>query len=107
MSRELGVPDHVIRFWQASFPQVTLRKNASGHRIFNQDDRALLHRIKFLLYEEKLTIEGAKQRLTEEKEPASVSLAPQTNRPLANLTFLAEVKKEVEGMINLLDEDPK
>jgi len=68
-SRIVGVPAHVLRYWESEFPQLRPRRADSKQRTYQKKDLELLLMIKRLLYEEKLTIEGAKKRLRQKDEP--------------------------------------
>ncbi len=62
VSNELGVPQHVLRFWETKFAQVRPLKRGGGRRYYRPEDIALLKRIQGLLYDEGYTIKGV-QRL--------------------------------------------
>jgi DNA-binding transcriptional MerR regulator len=57
---------YVLRFWESEFPQLEPARTASGQRLYTREHIDLLQRIKRLLYDEGLTIEGARRRLEEE-----------------------------------------
>lgn len=58
-----GLKPSVIRFWEKEFRQIHPVKIGSNQRYYTKEHIALLNRIKTLLYEEKLTIEGARKKL--------------------------------------------
>ncbi len=58
-----GVPAYVLRYWESEFKLLRPKKNPAGQRLYRQRDLELVRRIKSLLYEERLTLEGAKKRL--------------------------------------------
>ncbi|HEY5974613.1 MAG TPA: MerR family transcriptional regulator [Geobacteraceae bacterium] len=60
----LNVKPSVLRFWESQFSALTPRKTRTGQRLYNQQEIELLLEIRRLLYGEKLTIEGARKRLT-------------------------------------------
>ncbi len=62
-SEELGVPQHVLRFWETKFTQLKPLKRAGGRRYYRPEDMALLTRIRDLLYQEGFTIKGARRHL--------------------------------------------
>jgi DNA-binding transcriptional MerR regulator len=62
VARELGVPDHVVRYWSDQFG-VRPGRQHGGHRVYSERNVARLKEIQRLLKEEKLTIAGAKARL--------------------------------------------
>lgn len=65
-----GIPAYVLRYWESEFKLLRPRKNPAGQRIYRRRDVDLVLRIKTLLYEERLTLEGAKKRLLAESRRA-------------------------------------
>lgn len=63
----LGLEPYVLRFWETEFPQVKPERTNSGLRLYSEQDLLLLKRIKHLLYEQGMTIEGAKKKLSVDK----------------------------------------
>ena len=76
---ELGVPQHVLRFWETRFPHVRPVKRAGGRRYYRPEDVDLLRGIKALLYAEGFTIKGAQKVLRERgaRHVASLGRPPQ------------------------------
>jgi len=64
-SRIIGVESYVLRYWESEFPQIRPGRADSKQRTYQKKDLEILLEIKNLLYEEKMTIEGAKRRLKE------------------------------------------
>ncbi|MCD6035552.1 MAG: MerR family transcriptional regulator [Rickettsiales bacterium] len=62
VAEELGVAQHVLRFWEKKFPQVKPIKRR-GRRYYRPDDITFLTRIKSLLHEQGVTIRGAQKFL--------------------------------------------
>lgn len=63
-AKVLDVKPFVLRFWESEFRQVLVPvRTPSGQRAYTEDNLATVREIKRLLYEEGLTIEGAKKRL--------------------------------------------
>ena len=60
------VPAYVLRYWESEFRLLRPKKNPAGQRLYRRRDLDLVLRIKILLYEERLTLEGAKKRLVAE-----------------------------------------
>lgn len=56
---EIGVPQHVLRFWENKFTQITPVKRRGGRRYYRPEDVGIIRQIKTLLYEEGYTIKGA------------------------------------------------
>jgi DNA-binding transcriptional MerR regulator len=63
IARRLGVEPYVLRFWEEEFPQLTAARTAKGQRYYTEEHVRLLEQIRRLLYEEKLTIKGARRKL--------------------------------------------
>jgi len=71
----LGVPTHVLRFWESRFSQIKPVKRAGGRRYYRPSDMALIGGIKRLLHDDGMTIRGAQKLLREKgaKHVASLS----------------------------------
>ncbi len=61
-----GVPAYVLRYWESEFKLLRPKKNPAGQRLYRPRDLELVQRIKTLLYDERLTLEGARKRLLAE-----------------------------------------
>jgi len=61
-----AVPAYVLRYWESEFKLLRPKKNPAGQRLYRPRDLELVQRIKTLLYDERLTLEGAKKRLLAE-----------------------------------------
>ena len=69
------VPAYVLRYWESEFRLLRPKKNPAGQRLYRRRDLDLVLRIKTLLYDERLTLEGAKKRLVaESRGPAQLDL---------------------------------
>mgnify|MGYP001302213712 FL=1 len=55
----IGVPSHVLRFWEKKFSSINPKKSLSGRRFYSSDDIQTLLMIKKLLYDDGFTIKGA------------------------------------------------
>ncbi|HUX84925.1 MAG TPA: MerR family transcriptional regulator [Chitinophagaceae bacterium] len=62
-----GVNASLIRFWENEFEVLQPKKNRKGDRLFRPEDIANLKLIYHLLRIRKYTIEGARQKLKEDK----------------------------------------
>lgn len=63
---ELGLPQHVLRFWETRFPQIKPLKRGGGRRFYRPDDIDLVRGIQTLLYSEGYTIKGVQRILKED-----------------------------------------
>ena len=61
----------LIRYWENQFSILKPKKNKKGNRLFTSRDIDNLHLIYHLVKEKKLTLEGAKLKLKENKEDTS------------------------------------
>ena len=66
-----GVPAYVLRYWESEFKLLRPKKNPAGQRLYRPRDLELVQRIKTLLYDERLTLEGAKKRLLADSRKTS------------------------------------
>lgn len=63
VAEDLGVQQHVLRFWETKFSQVKPLKRGGGRRYYRPEDVALLKKIHTLLYAEGYTIKGVQKLL--------------------------------------------
>jgi DNA-binding transcriptional MerR regulator len=68
VSNLLEIKPHVIRYWETEFAQLKPRKEHGRNRQFTEEHIDLLRRIKDMLYNQKFTIDGARQRLKQMKK---------------------------------------
>ncbi|MGL4542551.1 MAG: MerR family transcriptional regulator [Polymorphobacter sp.] len=59
----IGVPQHVLRFWETRFPQLQPLKRGGNRRYYRPADMALLETIRAMLHDRGLTIRGARLAL--------------------------------------------
>jgi DNA-binding transcriptional MerR regulator len=68
------VPAYVLRYWESEFKLLRPKKNPAGQRVYRKRDLELVQRIRTLLYDERLTLEGAKKRLLAESRRGAEQL---------------------------------
>lgn len=90
-SQIIGVEPYTLRYWENEFPQLRPRRADSRQRTYQRKDLETLLEIKRLLYEERLTIEGAKQRLRQHRE-----------RKRADQPLIDDIKRELQRLLKLL-----
>ncbi len=87
------LPTYVLRFWETEFSQIKPKRTPSGQRTYTKSDVAIILKIKYLLYNQKYTIPGAKRHLKaktgEKKENSSDKV-------------LSEMRQELESIRELL-----
>ncbi len=94
VAEKLGVPTHVIRFWQTQFPALQPARTGTGRFIYTSAQVDQLLRIRQLLHVERMTIAGAKRALRSGK--ARVLLA--SSAAAAQDEFAAE-RREVAAAL--------
>ena len=65
LSGELGLPQHILRYWETRFPQLRPLQRSGNRRYYRPADVALVRRINQLLNEEGFTVRGAQKALAE------------------------------------------
>ncbi|MBM3326253.1 MAG: MerR family transcriptional regulator [Calditrichaeota bacterium] len=65
VSSTTGIDQHVLRYWETEFRELSPRKNRGGKRLYRDTDLRLILQIKELLYNQRYTIEGARRWLKE------------------------------------------
>jgi DNA-binding transcriptional MerR regulator len=99
-----GVEQHVLRYWEDEINALKPSKNKSGQRLYQQSDVALVLEIKRLLYEEKFTVAGAKNKLKKFKRKGTQMDFAYDRE--AFLGWKQGLKKELESILKSL-EDPE
>ncbi len=72
LAADLGVPQHILRYWETRFPQLRPLQRAGNRRYYRPADVALAHRIHRLLSQDGYTVRGVQQLLSSgsgEQEP--------------------------------------
>lgn len=62
-AKEIGVKTYVLRFWEGEFEEIEPIRTDSGQRLYTEEHLEIIREIKRLLYDEGLTIDGAKKKL--------------------------------------------
>jgi DNA-binding transcriptional MerR regulator len=83
---------HVLRYWESQFRFLNPAKNRSGNRVYKGREVELIMLVKHLLYTEKFTIEGARQRIDHYRRTGEL-------RTAARRAFGAELAQEIRGTI--------
>jgi DNA-binding transcriptional MerR regulator len=80
LSQELGVAQHILRYWETRFPQLKPMQRAGNRRYYRPADVDLTRRIHRLLNEEGYTVRGV-QKVLRDKSAASEPVAPPPPAP--------------------------
>ena len=97
VSKDLALPQHVLRFWETKFAQIKPIKRGGGRRYYRPEDVKLLKGIKSLLYNDGYTIRGV-QKVIRENGTKKILL-----NELQNISFTDEENnnKENENKMSL------
>ena len=106
----LDVPQHVLRFWEAKFSQITPLKRRGGRRYYRPKDIDLLLKIRKLLYQDGYTIKGV-QKLLEKPVKKPLNLGEESkgmqnqevsNENIIDARVFREIIVELEELRKLL-----
>ena len=68
VSEMLGENASAVRYWSNYFEKfIKPQRNAKGNRLYHPEDVETLKQVQYLLKNQGLTLEGTKQRLTEDR----------------------------------------
>lgn len=103
---ELDLPQHVLRFWETKFRQISPMKRGGGRRYYRPQDVELIRRIKSLLHTEGYTIKGV-QRMLGQGGVSKLPVAPEApqkpqDEALGKGFDLAQIVGELEELRDLL-----
>jgi DNA-binding transcriptional MerR regulator len=76
LSAELGLPQHILRYWETRFPQLRPLQRAGNRRYYRPSDAALARRIDRLLNHEGYTIRGVQKVLAGKASEGELAPAP-------------------------------
>jgi DNA-binding transcriptional MerR regulator len=83
---------HVLRYWESQFRFLNPAKNRSGNRVYKSREVELIMLVKHLLYTEKFTIDGARQRIDQYRRTGEL-------RGAARTAFAAELATEIRATV--------
>jgi DNA-binding transcriptional MerR regulator len=95
----VGLRPHVLRYWETQFPLLNPSKNRSGNRVYQRKEIKLILFVKTLLYEEKYTVEGAKQKLEQLRKGGELQV--ETKKAL-DRQMVALLRAEMQHLTELL-----
>ena len=80
LSQELGVAQHILRYWETKFPQLRPLQRAGNRRYYRPADVDLARKIHRLLSQDGYTVRGV-QKLLRDKEGAGAAATPAAAPP--------------------------
>lgn len=91
---------HVLRYWESQFRFLNPAKNRSGNRVYKAREVELVMLVKHLLYTEKFTIDGARQRLDHYRKTGELkAVAKQAMR----YETVADIKRSLADLQTVLN----
>jgi len=94
-----GLKPHVLRYWESQFRFLSPAKNRSGNRVYQRREVELIMLVKHLLYDEKYTIEGARQKVDEHRRGGDLKTMA---RGALTVQSLESLESELKELIALL-----
>src|ERR1044071_1618992 len=90
---------HVLRYWESQFRFLNPAKNRSGNRVYQRKEIELILLVKHLLYTEKYTIEGARQKVDEHRKAGDLKSVA---RAALSLETVESMERELRELLALL-----
>ncbi len=98
LSRDTGLPQHILRYWETRFPQLKPLQRAGNRRYYRAEDVALVRRIDQYLNREGYTVRGVQQLLAAEKGapaiPGPAEIVAQAESPMTALRAIRAMLAE-------------
>ncbi|MDH4044315.1 MAG: MerR family transcriptional regulator [Gemmatimonadota bacterium] len=91
---------HVLRYWESQFRFLNPAKNRSGNRVYQRREIELIMLVKHLLYTEKYTIEGARQRIDQFRRTGQ--LKAEAREALQQET-IESLRTDLQSILDVLD----
>ena len=91
---------HVLRYWESQFRFLNPAKNRSGNRVYQRKEIELIMLVKHLLYTEKYTIDGARQKIDEHRRGGELKPAARAALDVEALQSLESDLAEILGMLD-------
>jgi DNA-binding transcriptional MerR regulator len=90
---------HVLRYWESQFKFLNPAKNRSGNRVYQRKEIELILLVKHLLYTEKYTIEGARQKVDEHRKAGDLKAY---SRAALGLETVETLERELKELLRVL-----
>lgn len=110
LADRIGVPTHVLRYWETRFPQLRPLQRSGRRRYYRAEDVALAERIHHLLHVRGFTVEGARKALSETggggavhvatPAPASAPVAPAAAPGGISVDALIALRQRLAAALN-------
>lgn len=95
-AKVLGVTAATLKQWEKHFPDLALRQDAKGGRLYGEREMSLLKKIVHLVKERGFTVEGAKREMERPVElPGGIDARSMANELKALRRFLNDLKDQL------------
>jgi DNA-binding transcriptional MerR regulator len=94
---------HVLRYWESQFRFLNPAKNRSGNRVYARREVEMILLVKQLLYVEKYTIDGARQKLDAHRRAGELRSAA---REALERETVQGMERELRAILALLEGEP-
>jgi DNA-binding transcriptional MerR regulator len=91
---------HVLRYWESQFRFLNPAKNRSGNRVYKGREVELIMLVKHLLYTEKFTIDGARQRIDQYRRTGELRVSA---RRAFEAEMAQELRANLEDIVRILE----
>lgn len=91
---------HVLRYWESQFRFLSPAKNRSGNRVYQRREIELILLVKHLLYDEKYTIDGARQKLDEERRGGGLKTAARGGLDIESIRLIERELREIAAILD-------
>lgn len=95
-----GLKAHVLRYWESQFRFLNPAKNRSGNRVYQRKEIELILLVKHLLYTEKYTIDGARQKLNDHRKAGELR---RVSRSALGVETLESIEQDLKDVLRLLE----
>jgi DNA-binding transcriptional MerR regulator len=95
---------HVLRYWESQFRFLSPAKNRSGNRVYQRREIELIMLVKHLLYTEKYTIDGARQKIEDHRKSGDLRAVA---RAALDAQALESVERDLQGILQVLNGSAK
>ncbi|MDQ6717110.1 MAG: MerR family transcriptional regulator [Gemmatimonadota bacterium] len=91
---------HVLRYWESQFKFLHPAKNRSGNRVYQRKEIELIMLVKQLLYEEKFTIDGARQKIDDYRKDGELRTVA---RAALDSQAVVTLENDLKGILAILE----
>ena len=98
----VGLPAHVLRYWETQFSVLNPSKNRSGNRVYQRKEIRVILLVKQLLYDEKYTVEGAKQKLEQLRRGGTL---PDATARALDAQLVRVLREDLKAVLKILSPD--